>query len=80
MSSVSVQDNRTVVLTLNSSLSNNDTLTLTVSNIEDTTGHIMGAVPLDLTFQTPPAFLDTSQITITDSKIYGLAGTGASNT
>ncbi len=80
VSSVAVQDNRTVVLTLNSALSNDDTLTLTISNIEDTTGHTMGAVPMDLTFKTPPAFLDTSKITIVDSKIYGLAGTAYSNT
>jgi uncharacterized protein YjdB len=67
-------------LTLDETLTDGDSLTLTVSNIEDTTGRLCASTPFAMTFSAPPSPLDISKIVISGNTISGLADAGDSGT
>lgn len=80
VSSAVLSSSTLVYITLDETLTDGDTLTLTVSNIEDTTGHLCVSTPFSMTFSALPSPLDTSKIVVSENTISGSAGAGDTGT
>ncbi len=80
VASAALESSSTVYLTLDETLTDGDTLTLTVSNIEDPTGNICVSTPFPMTYTSPPSPLNVPNIVVSGSTIYGSADAGDSGT
>jgi uncharacterized protein YjdB len=80
VSAAALETSTIVYLTLDETLTDGNSLTLTVSNIADPDGNVCASTPFPMSFSEPPSPLDASKIVVSGNTISGSAGAGDSGT